>query len=93
MVGASRRYFNNLNASCAPTWLDFPNDSSRTVTQNHQLFAVIPFALAAWWAREFAALGARREAWTCVRRTAGLRRRLALVRHLLVKPEPQAVWG
>jgi len=31
----------------------------------------------AWWAREFAALGSRRDAWRCLRRTLALRPRMA----------------
>ena len=51
--------------------------------------------VAAWWAREFAALGARGEAWRCLRRAApalSWRRKLALASHLVARPEPQAVW-
>jgi glycosyltransferase involved in cell wall biosynthesis len=51
--------------------------------------------VAAWWAREFAALGARRDAWSCARRASvGMpwRRRLALACAILGKPAPQAVW-
>lgn len=49
-------------------------------------------AIAAWWAREFAALGARREAWRCARRSGSMLRfrdRLALT---LGRPAPQAEW-
>ena len=52
--------------------------------------------LAAWWAREFAALGARREAWRCVRSAARhlpARRTAGLVRDVVRPPAPQAVWS
>jgi glycosyltransferase involved in cell wall biosynthesis len=51
---------------------------------------------AMWWAREFAALGARREAWRCARVAARLlppRRTAALVRAIVRPPEPQATWA
>ena len=48
----------------------------------------------AWWAREFSALGSRRDAWQCLRRSASLGpRRLASVAAGCVAPErPQVEW-
>lgn len=48
----------------------------------------------AWWAREFAALGSRRDAWRCLRRTRALgARRLTAVAAACVAPgSPQVEW-
>jgi hypothetical protein len=50
--------------------------------------------LLAWWAREFAALGARAEALRCARAATGLpwRRRAGLLGDVLRGGTPQAVW-
>jgi hypothetical protein len=50
----------------------------------------------AWWAREFAALGARREALRCVGAVARVlpaRRTVGLLRAVLGRPLPQARWA
>ena len=52
--------------------------------------------LDAWWAREFAALGDRREALRCARRAARRlppRRGAGLLLTALGRPEPQTVWA
>jgi hypothetical protein len=52
--------------------------------------------LDAWWAREFAALGDRREALRCLRRAAPhlpTGRALRLLVTSLGRPEPQTVWA
>lgn len=51
--------------------------------------------VAAWWAQEFAALGARREALRCLLRAASglpLRRSVGLLGKVLVPPPSQAGW-
>jgi glycosyltransferase involved in cell wall biosynthesis len=50
--------------------------------------------LLAWWAREFAALGDRREALRCLRGTGALplRRRLGVLAAMVRGGEPQAAW-
>lgn len=52
--------------------------------------------LDAWWAREFAALGDRREALRCLRRAApqlSHRRALRLLVTTVGRPSPQTVWS
>jgi hypothetical protein len=48
--------------------------------------------VAAWWAREFAALGARREAASCLTRLP-LRRAASLLPHLVRRPATQVGWS
>jgi glycosyltransferase involved in cell wall biosynthesis len=49
----------------------------------------------AWWAREFAALGSRRDAWQCLRRTLplGARRVAFLAGACLATRRPQSEWS
>jgi len=49
----------------------------------------------AWWAREFAALGSRRDAWRCLRRSRPLgARRIAMLAASCVAPgQPQVDWA
>jgi glycosyltransferase involved in cell wall biosynthesis len=48
--------------------------------------------VAAWWAHEFAALGARRDALRCARRLP-VRRAARLAPRLLLRPAPQTAWS
>jgi glycosyltransferase involved in cell wall biosynthesis len=75
-----------------------PVDDPATVARVLATEAPDPAAdgeLLAWWAREFAALGARSEALRCARDARGLpwRRRAGLLATALRGGEPQAVWS
>jgi hypothetical protein len=79
----------------APDPADCPETHIAGLAGDGRNLAVAEADTLAWWAREFAALGARREALRCIgaaARTLPARQTAGLLRAALGRPIPQAQW-
>jgi glycosyltransferase involved in cell wall biosynthesis len=80
----------------APDPADCPEEHIAALAGDGHSRAAAEGDTLAWWAREFAALGARREALRCVGAAARMlpvRRTVGLLRAAIGRPVPQAQWA